>query len=219
MTQYLNPPVISAQSNVSNLWSLVDTVSNYAAVVAQGYLTAQQDLGHVFYPNDVIYVSYVGGAGFFKMSFSGDLITLAPAIVTLNTNLSAQVPISASEFNGMYDAPKLLVAAPGANEILIHDSTELVLTYNANAYAAGGTVAVQYDSTVHGAGVIASTTLANTAFQVTASNVFTFNRGVVALPFSSCVNKGLYLSNISGAFTTGDSAMVANVYYKILSVA
>lgn len=219
MTQYLNPPVISPGSGVSNAWTMVDTVSNYSAVVAAGYLTAQQALGHVFYPNDVIYVSYVSGAGFFNMSFSGSTITLSPAIVTLNANLSAQVAVSASDFNGMYAAPKLLVAAPGANQILIHDSTELVETYNANAYAAGGTVAVQYDSTVHGAGGIASTTLANTAFQVTASNVFTMNRGVVPAPFSTCVNKGLYLSNISGAFTTGDSAMVANVFYKILAVA
>jgi hypothetical protein len=103
--------------------------------------------------------------------------------------------------------------------MLIHNVTNLIETYNSAAYAAGGTAAVQYDSTANGAGVIASTTLANTLFQGTASTVLTMNRGVVPAPFSTCANKGLYLSNISGAFTTGDSPMVAHVDYSILTVA
>jgi len=42
------------------------------------------------------------------------------------------------------------------------------------------------------------------------------NAGVVALPFTTTVNKGLYLSNITGAFTTGNSAMVAHIWYRII---
>jgi hypothetical protein len=124
------------------------------------------------------------------------------------------VPITASQFNGMYAAPKALVAAGGANTLLVLDKCILTETYNSAAYAAGGTVAVQYDSTANGAGVIASTTLANTAFQGTASTNLFMNAGVVPAPFATCVNKGLYLSNISGAFTTGNSDMVAHVWYK-----
>ncbi len=219
MTQTLNPPVASLSNASSNIWTMTDDVSEYAAVVAAGYLSEQQALGAVFKETDAIYVSYVGGGGLFSMSFNGDIITLTPAIVTLNTNLSASVEISSAEFNGMYAAPKLLVAAPGANKIIIPESIQLVLTYGAAAYAAGGTVAAQYDSTANGAGVIATSTLANTAFHVTASNVFNLNRGVVAMPFSTCVNKGLYLSNVSAAFTTGDSDIVATVNYQILEVA
>lgn len=126
------------------------------------------------------------------------------------------VPISAAAFNGMYAAPIQLVAAAGANTLLVLDQVRIVETYNSAAYAAGGSVAVQYDSTINGAGVIASTVLANTAFQVTASNTFTMGHGVVAAPFATSVNKGLYLSNISGAFTTGNSAMVAHVWYKAI---
>lgn len=124
------------------------------------------------------------------------------------------VPITAADFNGMYATPIELVAAGGANTLLVLDQMQLALTYNSAAYAAGGVAAVQYDSTAHGAGVIASTTKAAAAFQVTASNTFTFNAGVVDLPFSTTVNKGLYLSNLTGAFTTGDSDMVAHVWYK-----
>lgn len=128
----------------------------------------------------------------------------------------ASVAVTAAQFNGMYASPKLLVAAGGANTLLVLHKMQLLLTYGSAAYAAGGAVSVQYDSTANGAGVIASTTIAAAAFQVTASTGFNFNAGVVAETFSTCVNKGLYLSNITAAFTTGDSAMVAHVWYSVI---
>ena len=128
----------------------------------------------------------------------------------------AAVPITAAEFNGMYAAPKLLVAAPGADKLLVLDKMDLLMTYGAANYAAGGVVAVQYDSTINGAGVIASTTRAAADFQAAASTGFGFNMGVVAQTFSTCVNKGFYLSNITGAFTTGDSDFVAHIWYKVV---
>ena len=126
------------------------------------------------------------------------------------------VPITAAEFNGMYAAPKLLLAAGGANTLLVLDQLQLVMTYGSANYAAGGVAAVQYDSTANGAGVIASSTLAAATFQAAASTTFTMNAGVVALPFTTTVNKGLYLSNITGAFTTGDSARVAHLWYRTI---
>lgn len=128
----------------------------------------------------------------------------------------AAVPITASQFNGMYAAPVELVAAAGANTQLILDKCVLAMTYDSAAYAAGGTAAVQWDDTANGAGVIASTTLANTTFQGTASASFFMNGGVVSAPFATTVNQGLYLSNITAAYTTGDSDMVAQVWYKVI---
>jgi hypothetical protein len=145
------------------------------------------------------------------LAFSGTTL-LVPA-----TNLRyATVAITAAEFNGMYAAPKLLVANAGANTLLVLDKVDLLMTYVSANYAAGGVTAVQYDSTANGAGVIASTTLAAATFQAAASTGFMFNTGVVAQTFTTCVNKGLYLSNISGAFTTGDSTFVAHVWYKVI---
>lgn len=128
----------------------------------------------------------------------------------------AAVPISAAQFNGMYAAPHLLVAAAGANTQLILDKCVLAMTYDSAAYAAGGTAAVQWDDTANGAGVIASSTLANTTFQGTASASFFMNGGVVSAPFATTVNQGLYLSNIGAAYTTGDSDLVAHVWYKVI---
>ncbi len=128
----------------------------------------------------------------------------------------AAVAVTAAQFNGMYAAPKLLIAAGGANTMIILHRVDLLMTYVSANYAAGGVAAVQYDSTANGAGVIASTTLSAATFQAAASTGFMFNTGVVPQTFSTCVNKGLYLSNISGAFTTGDSTFVAHVYYSIV---
>ncbi len=143
-------------------------------------------------------------------------LTVTGNISSATTINYAAVAITAAEFNGMYAAPKLLVAAPGANKIIVLDKVELLMTYVSAAYAAGGVAAVQYDSTANGAGVIASTTLSAATFQAAASTGFMFNTGVVPQTFTTCVNKGLYLSNVTAAFTTGDSTFVAHVWYKIV---
>lgn len=126
------------------------------------------------------------------------------------------VTITAAQFNGMYATPKLLVAAGGANTLIDFVKCQLLMTYVSANYASGGVAAIQFDSTANGAGVIASTTLTAATFQAAASTGFVFNPGVVPETFTTCVNKGLYLSNITGAFTTGDSTFVAHVWYRII---
>lgn len=145
------------------------------------------------------------------LQFASTTLQLAPTYLRY-----AAVAITAAEFNGMYAAPKLLVAAGGANTLLVIDKVDLLMTYVSANYAAGGVVAVQYDSTANGLGVIASTTRIAADFQAAVSTGFGFNMGVVAQTFSTTVNKGLYLSNITGAFTTGDSTFVAHIWYKIV---
>lgn len=162
------------------------------------------------------------------VAMSGDITTSNAGVTAIGANkvLSSMVSplvrkyttvaITAAQFNGMYAAPKLLLAAGGANTLHVLDQIQLVMTYGSANYAAGGVAAVQYDSTANGAGVIASTTLSAATFQAAASSTFTMNAGVVVLPFTTTVNKGLYLSNITGAFTTGDSAMVAHLWYRTI---
>ncbi len=136
----------------------------------------------------------------------------------------ASVAITAAEFNGMYAAPKLIVAAPGANKLIVVSQVELIMTYGSAAFAAGGVVGFQYDSTAHGAGVGASNTEAAADFFQTASTTFPFvgvsGNTVAILPFTTTVNKGLYLSNLTQAFTTGTgSSFVCKVHYRIVATA
>ena len=206
---------------------VASTADSLGTITAAGYMN-DKGLQGIVKANDLIYINYSDTSvfplntgesavfGLFQVTYGASVWSLSAYSAS---SLSASVAVTAAEFNGMYAAPKLLVAAPGANKLLILDSLTLVETYNSAAYAAGGVAAVQYDSTVNGAGVIASTTLAAATFQVTASTSFQFNRGVVPAPFTTTVNKGFYLSNITGAFTTGNSPMVANIQYHVVSVA
>ncbi len=202
-------------------WFKYDTANTtFVATPAAGGLSNTLLDGRIFVGNASNVATGVLPSGDVTISNAG--VTAIGANKVLSSMISplirkyVAVPITAAEFNGMYAAPKQLVAAGGANTLLVLDQVQLAMTYNSAAYAAGGVAAVQYDSTANGAGTIASTTLAAATFQATASTTFTFNPGVVALPFSTTVNKGLYLSNITGAFTTGDSDMVAHVWYRTI---
>jgi len=197
--------------------------ANLATVTSTGYLNGvgnQIQPSLLLAPSDVIECLY----DYNEITDTGKLIYLQPLIVNklitlvawVNSASYIAVPITAAEFNGMYAAPKLLVPARGANTLLVLDKVQLLMTYNSANYAAGGVTAIQYDSTANGAGVIASSTLAAATFQDAASTAWNFNAGVVAETFSTCVNKGLYLSNITTAFTTGNSAMVAHVWYSVI---
>lgn len=139
------------------------------------------------------------------------------------TQQSASVAMTAAQFNGMYAAPVAMIAAPGANRLIVVDRAVLLMTYGSANYASGGVVGFQYDSTVNGAGAKATNTEAAADFFAAASTSFQFvgtsGNTVGAVPFSTSVNKGLYLSNATGAFTTGDSTWVAKIYYRIVSVA
>ncbi len=146
------------------------------------------------------------------LAFSGTTL----AVPATNLNYVA-VPITAAQWNGMYAAPKLLVAAQGANTLIVVDRIALLMTFVSADYAAGGVVGAQYDSTAHGAGAAASTTEAAADFFAAASTSFELSGGLsTGAPFATSVNKGLYLSNLTQAFTTGDSTWVAHVWYKVV---
>jgi len=136
-----------------------------------------------------------------------------------NLMLTASVAITAAQFKALYSAPKLLIAAPGANKLIVIHRMELVMTYVSADYAAGGVVAAQYDSTVHGAGVPATNTEAAADFFASASTTFVFNGSTTLAPFSTSVNKGLYLSCATADFTTGDSTFVCKIQYRIVATA
>jgi hypothetical protein len=176
----------------------------------------------------------VGSAGGVATSvaLSGDVTVSNAGVTAIGANkvLSSMisplvlkyvaVAVTAAEFNGMYAAPKLLLAAGGANTLIVLERAILSMTFVSAAYAAGGVVGLQYDATTHGAGVAASNTEAAADFFAAASTAFQFTgvsgNTVAISPFTTTVNKGLYLSNLTGAFTTGDGTWVVHLWYKVI---
>jgi len=130
------------------------------------------------------------------------------------------VAVTAAEFKALYSAPKLILANGGANTLIVLKRAIIAMTFVSAAYAAGGVVGFQYDSTVHGAGVAASNTEAAADFFAAASTAFQFEgvsgNTVAISPFTTSVNKGIYLSNLTADFTTGDSTVVVHLWYSII---
>jgi hypothetical protein len=166
------------------------------------------------------------------VAMTGDVTTTNAGVTSIGANkvLSSMVspllekyiavPVTAAEWNGMFAAPKLLLAAQGANTLIVVKRAILSMTFVSAAYAAGGVVTLQYDATVNGAGVAASNTEAAADFFAAASTAFQFEgvsgNTVAISPFTTSVNKGLYISNKSGAFTTGDGTWVMHVWYAVI---
>jgi hypothetical protein len=176
----------------------------------------------------------VGSAGGVATSvaMSGD-VTISNAGVTAigaNKVLSSMVSpllekyvavaVTAAEFKALYSAPKLILAAGGANTLIVVKRAVIAMTFVSAAYAAGGVVGFQYDSTVHGAGVAATNTEAAADFFAAASTAFQFEgvsgNTVAISPFTTSVNKGIYLSNLTADFTTGDGTFVVHLWYSII---
>jgi len=138
--------------------------------------------------------------------------------LALNTIQYAQVAMTAAEWNGMYATPKQIIAAPGAGKIIQVDAAWYDMTFVAAQYAAGGVVNLQYDSTANGAGVLATQdTAAATITGLAASSIVRPAIGITAIAQATTVNKGLYMSNKTAAFTTGDGTWKINVAYRIIT--
>ncbi len=131
-----------------------------------------------------------------------------------------RVSMTAAQWNGMYAAPVQLIPAPGANKIIVLAEAVMSMTFVSAAYAAGGIVAIQYDNTVHGAGSIASNTEAAVDFFAASSTTYQFTpisgSTFGASTFAVTVNKGLFLSNQTGAFTTGDGTWKIDLWYRVI---
>lgn len=130
----------------------------------------------------------------------------------------AQFAITSAEFLGMYATPKGLLSNAGPNTLVVVDQLVLCMAYNTTAYAGGGLVSLEYDSVAHAAGVLATSEVAGSDFAAASSTNYRFISAVGAAPSSTSVNKQVFLSNKTAAFTTGNSAFIAHVWYREVPV-
>lgn len=130
----------------------------------------------------------------------------------------AKVSLSSANFLAMYATPIVLVAAGGANTLHVVERIAFEVDYGGAQFAAGGVVAVQYDSTANGAGAAASATTAAAVFNAIAADGVVGAAGSLAsATAANTVNKGLYLSNQTAAFTTGSSTVDVHIWYSTVT--
>ena len=126
--------------------------------------------------------------------------------------LTKTVTVSSAEILALFTTPKELIAAPGANKIIVPISVTVAYKYNSITYTAGaGVFGVAY------AGTTEKLACGN-PFLATASTIVSVAGAVDAL-FTDTVNKALVLLNDTANYATGNGTAIVTVVYRIENVA
>jgi hypothetical protein len=137
----------------------------------------------------------------------------------MNTIQYVKIPVTAAQFNGMYAAPFIMIAAPGANNLIVIKDAVLEMEFVAAQYAVGGNVSLEYGNAAHAAGPLASGVIAAAAVDGWAADTNGFlSAATTAVPNATSANQAIYLSNDTAAFTTGDGTFNVHIWYSVVAV-
>ncbi len=132
--------------------------------------------------------------------------------------LKSTVVLSSANIKAMYATPVLLIPAQGAHTIIAVHDVFLELVYVAPTYAPGdpnGSVFIQYGNTPHAAGPLAS--VVNSIVNNTASRTSVgLAQSIIASP-ATYINTGIYISNQSAAYITGNGTINCTLFYSIIN--
>lgn len=127
-----------------------------------------------------------------------------------------------AQFIAAYATPVTLIPSPGANGVIMIRSFYLELIWTAlnTQYTLGGAVSLQYGTTAHAGGTLATATIA--AADINAAVASTLFTAAPALPgeasaVATFANLGISIS-MATAFATGNSPIRYYVEYSIMPV-
>lgn len=123
------------------------------------------------------------------------------------------VAVSSAEILALNATPKALVAAPGANKILLLESIILEATRTATAYLNGGVVEVRYENA---AGALAAATFPASLITGGAGVAVAHNIGLATI-LTPLVNKALVLHVATAEFDTGTGTLRALLKYRVVA--
>lgn len=131
----------------------------------------------------------------------------------LNVN---QVILTAAQVNGMFAAPVAVVPTPTLlPKLIILEEVVLELVYGTTQFAAGGAIQLSYGSanlTYPATPTIAATFLTSP----TVSQVIKAAGVLASTALSNVTGLGLFISNATQAFTTGDSSLIVTTKYRTI---
>jgi hypothetical protein len=129
------------------------------------------------------------------------------------------VTLTAAQVIALFGASVPIIPPPGVGKAIIVDRAVLVTNRPAGSTAFGGgaAVRVQYGINAAGGGVQALTGDFASTVVTSATSTLNVLSGFVGTPLT-IANLGLYISNITQAFTNGANSTIAiNVWYSIIS--
>jgi hypothetical protein len=212
------------------------TTDAFVALAANGGLSNTLSSGNIFVGNSSNVATGVAMSGDATVSNTGVLTIGAGAVngskiganavdyanLALDVAASATISLTAAQIKALYDTPVQLVAAPGAGKLIVIDSILWDIAYGTTQFTAGGVLAAQYGNTVHGAGPVASGTLAAASLNGVAASGFLSNGGIaggLSVAKTASLNTAVYLSNQTADFATGDSTATLYVRYRVVTPA
>lgn len=138
--------------------------------------------------------------------------TISNSIPTVDQSyMYAYGTIASANIKTLNSIPVQLVAAPGANLMLIPFKITLRNTQGVNAYTGGGVLQLKYPSF----------TFANLTFNMTSTinPTIYYAYPVISTPQvdTNIVNQALYLSCASGDYAAGDADLQWDLTYSIFS--
>lgn len=129
------------------------------------------------------------------------------------------VTVSAAQFNGMFASPVLMIPAPAANQFILVSQLQYVILYGGIAFSNGGVVRLQYGSTTRDTGPYASQGLGTGGWTVTASRIGTLRAAdLFTANLTNILGVPIYLSNIVGPFTAGNSNIKFYINYRLITL-
>lgn len=140
--------------------------------------------------------------------------TLTSASISKGLIQTATVTVTSAQIKTLYSAPTQIIAAPGSGLTIVMLGGVVKANMTATQYTGGGTFVLQYDSTVHGAGVTPLTTFANTVIQSASTTIQQLQPAAGTVLAS---NKGIYASCDTADFATGTGTLTVIVTYQVVS--
>ena len=141
----------------------------------------------------------------------------APAATYQNT---VTISITAADVIAAYTTPKVLVAAPAAGFRYIVTSVQYDILYGTAQFTGGGLFGVQINNTANGLGKAVHNFLAGGQLNAASENsVYTTVSTALSGDSADYVAQGIYFSNKTAAFATGDSNIDIHITYSTVATA
>lgn len=136
---------------------------------------------------------------------------VSPALIQ-----SVSIALSSAQILGMYVTPVQVTTPAVAGKSILPLYWLLRMVRSATAYASGGNVQIQYGNTGSGGGTAQGNTLSSSVITGGAGTVDTFVPALAATNITTTQNSNIFVTNATGAFTTGTGTATLVLWYALV---
>lgn len=197
----------------------ITTTDSLNDILSPGYLASQSEAIELlnngefsWKENDMVAISASDGKGVFVRDAEGNLSFADGAMQ------QASVTLQPADVIAMFAAPVQLLPAPGEDRMIRVLDVEYVLDFDSAQYTGGGAIQLQYGDTINAGGLSASVDLAAATLNgYAADSTVGVSGESESGDAADKVNEGIYISNDTAAFATGDSPVTVKIWFSVIN--